>query len=110
MTAHLQPVHSFRSCQVLRQPCVYILASQRNGTLYVGVTSNLRKRVWQHRQRLVPGFTATHRIGRLVWYELHAEMHTAIKREKALKKWRRAWKCELVERSNPYWRDLVSEL
>ena len=93
-----------------RQPCVYILASKRNGTLYVGVTSDLRKRVWQHRQHVLPGFTAKYAIERLVWYEVHADMRAAIAREKALKKWRRAWKIELVERSNPYWRDLNADL
>ena len=92
------------------QPCVYMLASKRNGTLYVGVTSNLRRRVWEHQQHVVPGFTAKYDVGRLVWYEVHAEMRTAIAREKAIKKWRRVWKLELVEKRNPYWRDLSGEL
>jgi putative endonuclease len=96
---------------VPHQPCVYILARARNGTLYVGVTSNLRRRVWQHKHHFFPrAFTAKYGVGRLVWYEVHAEIRAAIKREKAIKKWRRAWKIELIEKKNPYWRDLSAEL
>jgi putative endonuclease len=84
------------------QPCVYMLASSRNGTLYVGVTSNLPKRVWEHQKHVSPGFTDKYRVERLVWFELHVEMRRAIAREKAIKKWRRTWKKELVERTNPY--------
>ncbi|MHA6206163.1 GIY-YIG nuclease family protein [Dyella soli] len=90
----------------IRQPCVYILASRRNGSLYTGVTSNLVARVWQHQNGVVEGFSHRYRVHRLVWYEVHETMESAIRREKAIKKWMRAWKIELVERSNPYWNDL----
>jgi len=89
-----------------KQPCVYILASQRNGTLYTGVTSNLVQRVWQHRHNLADGFTQIYGVHRLVWYELHGEMLAAISREKQIKRWRREWKLALIEASNPDWRDL----
>jgi putative endonuclease len=89
-----------------RHPCVYILASDRNGTLYIGVTSDLVKRVWQHREHVVEGFTDRYRVERLVWYEQHETMESAIAREKQLKKWRRAWKIRLIETNNPYWNDL----
>jgi len=92
------------------QPAVYILASQKNGTLYIGVTSNLRQRVWQHRNDLVPGFTRQHGVHRLVFFELHATMESAIAREKQLKKWNRAWKLRLIEGANPQWRDLWPEI
>jgi len=93
-----------------KQPCVYILASQRNGTLYVGVTSNLLQRVWQHKSDFILGFTRNHDVHMLVWFEQHIAMDAALAREKAIKKWNRAWKIGLVEKSNPYWRDLYSEL
>ena len=93
-----------------KQPAVYILASQRNGTLYIGVTSNLRQRVWQHRNDLVPGFTRQYGEHRLVFFELHATMESAIAREKQLKKWNRAWKLRLIEGANPQWRDLWPEI
>jgi putative endonuclease len=93
-----------------KHPCVYILASQRNGTLYVGVTSNLVQRVWQHKSLLVPGFTLNNAVHRLVWFEQHATMEAAIEREKCLKRWNRAWKISLIERSNPYWHDLYESL
>ena len=89
-----------------RQPCVYILASRRNGTLYVGVTSNLPERVWQHRNDLVEGFTSRYGVHDLVWFEVHETMESAIGREKAIKERRRAWKVKLIEEMNPYWRDL----
>ena len=89
-----------------RQPCVYILASGRNGTLYVGVTSNLVARVWQHRNHVVEGFTDRYDIGMLVWYELHGTMESAILREKQIKKWNRAWKLRLIQEGNPQWLDL----
>lgn len=79
------------------QPCVYILASKRNGTLYVGVTSDLLKRVWQHRNEVVEGFTKRYDVHMLVWYEVHETMESAILREKELKKWRRQWKIALIE-------------
>ena len=93
-----------------RQPCVYLLASKRNGTLYVGVTSNLVKRVWEHKNGVVNGFTHKYNVHKLVWYELHATMETAITREKAIKKWRRAWKIRLIEENNPGWNDLYEEV
>lgn len=88
------------------QPATYILASQRNGTLYIGVTSNLVQRVWQHRNQLTPGFTEKYAVHHLVYYELHEDMLQAIQREKQLKKWRRDWKIELIEQHNPGWQDL----
>ncbi|MCL7743482.1 GIY-YIG nuclease family protein [Guyparkeria hydrothermalis] len=90
----------------MKQPCVYLLASRRNGTLYVGVTSNLPQRVWQHQNDLVEGFTSRYGVHTLVWYETHPTMEGAIAREKAIKKWRRVWKIELIEAFNPDWRDL----
>jgi putative endonuclease len=92
-----------------RIPAVYILASGRNGTLYVGVTSNLLQRHWQHQQDAI-GFTARHGVHRLVFYEVHGGMEHAILREKQLKKWSRTWKLRLIERGNPGWRDLWPEL
>jgi len=85
----------------VKQPCVYILASRRNGTLYAGVTSDLIKRVWEHKNHLVEGFTKRYGVDRLVWYEPHETMDSAIRREKAIKEWKRAWKLELIEQSNP---------
>ncbi|MFH1122121.1 MAG: GIY-YIG nuclease family protein [Pseudomonadota bacterium] len=89
-----------------KQPAVYILTNKRNGTLYVGVTSDLVKRVWQHKNEMVDGFTKRYALHRLVWYELHENMESAIKREKRLKNWERVWKLELIESSNPRWHDL----
>ena len=94
----------------MKQPCVYILASQRNGTLYVGVTSDLVQRVWQHQNNLVDGFTKKYGVHTLVWYEAHETMGSAIAREKALKGWRRTWKLDLIEATNPTWRDLYGEI
>jgi putative endonuclease len=91
-------------------PAVYLLASQRNGTLYIGVTSNLIQRIWQHREGLAEGFTKKYGVKTLVWYEQHATMESAIAREKALKKWNRAWKLRLIEQTNPQWRDLWPEI
>ena len=93
-----------------KQPAVYILASRRNGTLYIGVTSNLVKRVWQHKNDLVEGFTKKYSVHTLVYYELYTDMTEAIAREKRLKKWNRAWKIRLIEKENPHWRDLWPEL
>jgi len=92
------------------QPCVYILASERNGTLYIGVTSDIVQRVWQHKNDFVEGFTRRYRVHTLVWYEAHETMESAITREKALKNWHRKWKLRLIERDNPGWRDLFAEL
>jgi len=88
-----------------KQPAVYILASKRNGTLYIGVTSELVKRIWEHKNNMVEGFTKRYNIHRLVWYELHESMESAITREKRLKNWKRKWKLELIESSNPNWQD-----
>jgi len=93
-----------------KRPAVYMLASERNGTLYVGVTSDLVKRVWQHRTGAVEGFSRRYGVDQLVWYEMHASMHSAIAREKAIKEWRRAWKQSLIERMNPQWLDLYEEI
>ncbi len=89
-----------------RQPAVYILANSKNGTLYVGVTSDLVKRVWEHRNNFVEGFTKRYGVHNLVWYELHESMESAIQREKRLKDWKREWKVHLIERTNPGWKDL----
>lgn len=94
----------------MKQPAVYLLCNKPNGTLYIGVTSNLVQRIWQHREGVVEGFTRQYRIKTLVWYELHNTMHGAISREKALKKWNRAWKLRMVEEHNPQWRDLWPEI
>jgi putative endonuclease len=93
---------------VNRQPAVYILASKRNGTLYIGVTSDLVKRVWEHNNNAVEGFTKRYGVHHLVWYELHENMDSAIKREKQLKEWKRQWKLKLIEDANPSWLDLYS--
>ena len=93
-----------------KQPCVYLLSSQRNGTLYIGVTSDLIRRVYQHRNELVDGFTKRYRIHDLVWYEVHEMMESAILREKQLKKWSRLAKIRLIEQQNPHWQDLWPEL
>jgi putative endonuclease len=93
-----------------KHPVVYILASKRNGTLYVGVTSNLIQRVWQHRSDLVDGFSRKYRTHPLVYFEQHATIADAILREKQIKKWNRVWKLELIESGNPYWRDLYPEI
>jgi putative endonuclease len=89
-----------------KQPCVYILASGRNGTLYIGVTSDLEGRMSIHVQDLLSGFAATHRVHHLVYYEMHETMEAAITREKRLKKWNRVWKLRLIESANPEWLDL----
>ncbi len=93
-----------------RQPCVYLLASKRNGTLYTGVTSSLLKRVWEHKNNLVESFTSKYDVHTLVWYEVHETMDTAIQREKAIKNWKRAWKIKMIEAMNPEWRDLYPGL
>jgi putative endonuclease len=90
--------------------CVYILASGRNGTLYVGVTSDLVARIWQHKNEAVPGFTSKYGVKILVWVEPHLDIHEAIAREKRIKRWRRAWKLRLIEESNPQWLDLYEQL
>ncbi len=94
----------------MKQPCVYIMSSGRNGTLYVGVSSDLVQRVWQHKNGSAGGFTKHYKVKLLVWYEVHGTMESAIKREKALKRWYRAWKIELIEESNPGWVDLYDQV
>ena len=94
----------------MKQPAVYILASQRNGTLYIGVTSDLVKRIWEHKNNQAAGFTKKYQVHGLVYYELHQEMLTAITREKQLKKWNRTWKLALIEKQNPQWRDLWKDI
>jgi putative endonuclease len=89
---------------------VYIMASRRNGTLYVGVSSDLVQRVWQHKSKSVPGFTTKYGVDRLVYFEAHGDAARAIRREKQIKKWRRAWKIELIEQDNPHWQDLYDEI
>jgi len=89
------------------QPVVYILASGFRGTLYVGATSNLLQRLYQHREGLIPGFTRRYGVRRLVWYEMHDTMPAAGERERQLKEWRRAWKIEMIERDNLQWNDLA---
>ena len=95
--------------RVRKQPCVYMLASKRDGVLYIGVTSNLAQRVGLHKQDLIEGFTKRYAVHDLVYYEMHQTMHDAIRREKQLKKWSRAWKVRLIEQLNPEWRDLWNE-
>ncbi len=90
-----------------RDPCTYMMASKRNGTLYIGVTSNLIQRIHQHRSGEISGFTAQYDVKYLVWFEQHATMEAAILREKQIKKWNRAWKLELIEKDNRDWDDLA---
>ena len=92
----------------MKQPSVYMLASRYNGTLYVGVTSDLIRRIWQHKNDLAEGFTRTYGVHDLVWFEQHQTMESAILREKAIKEWQRAWKIRLIEEGNPDWRDLYA--
>ena len=94
----------------MKQPAVYILASQRNGTLYIGVTSNLVQRVYQHREILADGFSKQYGVKMLVWFEQHDTMESAIARERAMKKWHRQWKINLIETHNPEWRDLWDDI
>jgi len=93
-----------------QQPAVYILASQKNGTLYIGVTSNLVKRIWEHQNDVVEGFTQKYAVHHLVWYEPHDDMTAAIEKEKKLKNWHRKWKLDLIEKNNPEWRDLYDDI
>ena len=93
-----------------KQPAVYILSNKRNGTLYTGVTSDLIKRIWQHRNNFVDGFSKKYSTHLLVYYESHDDMVNAITREKQIKAWKREWKIRLIEEFNPYWRDLYPEI
>jgi len=92
------------------RPTVYILANRPHGTIYIGVTSDLVKRIWEHKNDAVDGFTKKYRVHDLVWYEQHETMISAITREKAIEEWKRIWKIELVENSNPTWRNLYADL
>jgi putative endonuclease len=94
----------------MKQYFVYILASKRNSTLYIGITSNLLKRVYEHKNNLIEGFTKKYNVHDLVYYETYNYVHDAITREKNIKKWRRQWKIELIEKSNPKWEDLYCSL
>ena len=94
----------------MKLPCVYLMASKRNGTLYVGVTSDLVQRIWQHKSDSLEGFTKRYRVHTLVWYEACGTMEAAITREKAIKEWKRAWKIRLIEETNPGWLDLYDDL
>jgi putative endonuclease len=93
-----------------KQPAVYILASQRNGTLYTGVTSDPIKRLWEHKNNIVEGFSQRYNVHQLVYFEQHVTMEEAITREKQIKKWNRSWKIRLIEESNPEWKDLWAEI
>ena len=94
----------------MKQSYVYILASGKNGTLYVGVTSDLFKRIYEHKQNIIDGFTKKYAIHTLVYYEIHEDVWEAIIREKLIKKWNRVWKLRLIEEKNPEWRDLYNEI
>ncbi len=93
-----------------RQPAVYILTNKRNGTLYIGVTSDLANRIWEHKNNMVEGFTKKYNLHRLVWYELHDDMESAIIHEKRLKEYKRSWKLKLIESMNPDWQDLYDSI
>jgi putative endonuclease len=93
-----------------KQPAVYITGKFRNGAIYTGVTSNLMQRLYQHRECVIPGFTKKHGLKRLVWFEMHASIESAILREKQIKNWKRKWKLALFEDENPTWRDLAEDL
>ena len=95
---------------MIKQPAVYVLASGRNGTLYIGVTSDLVKRIWEHKNNLAEGFTRRYNVHNLVWYELHDNMTSAIEKEKRMKEWKRDWKLKLIENFNPGWQDLYDTL
>lgn len=87
-----------------------MMASQRNGTIYTGMTSDLVKRVWQHKNEFFGGFTAEHNVKLFVWFEAHEHAESAIRREKQLKHWKRIWKLELIEKENPKWKDLYDDI
>ena len=94
---------------VERIPCVYLLSSGFHGTIYTGVTSDMIGRIWQHREEVTEGFTKRYAVKRLVWFEVHERMETAIRREKSIKRWQRQWKLELIGLENPTWRDLAED-
>ena len=94
----------------MKQYFVYILASKRNGTLYIGVTNNLQKRVYEHKEKKIEGFTQKYDVSKLVYFEQTSDVHSALARERQLKKWNRAWKINLIEKNNPQWKDLYETL
>ncbi|MAC87728.1 MAG: endonuclease [Maricaulis sp.] len=96
--------------RMARHPCVYILASQRNGTLYIGVTGNIAMRIMLHKEGKGSAFTRKYKVDRLVWYEFHQDIGFAIEREKRLKNWHRQWKINLIERTKPGWEDLFETI
>jgi putative endonuclease len=95
---------------MIKQPAVYILASKKNGTIYIGVTSDLAKRIWEHKNNLIAGFTKRYKVHCLVWYELHDKIDAAIEREKNMKEWQRIWEIKLIEKNNPNWNDLYDSI
>lgn len=95
---------------MVRIPCVYILTSYKYGTLYIGVTSDLIKRIWEHKNKVIDGFSKKYSLDKLVYYEIHDTMELAIAREKQLKNWHRKWKLQLVNEINPNWKDLSKDL
>jgi putative endonuclease len=103
-------IHNAPAEAFMRRPCVYILASKPNGTLYIGVTSDIVRRAWEHKNNAVDGFTKKYHVHTLVYIEQHETMPAAITREKQMKKWQRSWKLALITRSNPAWRDLYDEI
>lgn len=94
----------------MKRFAVYIMASRRNGTLYTGLCNSLSRRIYEHREGLIPGFTRKYGVKTLVWYEMHDDMREAVDREARIKRWRRTWKLSLIEASNPDWRDLFEEI
>jgi putative endonuclease len=104
------PAQAGTHVPVRTMPFVYLLASNPYGTLYVGSTFELARRVWQHKTRAIPGFTAKYGVNRLVWFETHERLETALVRERQIKKWKRDWKINLIERENPHWVDLYPSL
>ena len=100
----------YKSNMKTTQNYIYILSNKKNGTLYIGVTSNLVKRIYEHKQKLVNGFSKQYGLDKLVYYEITDDIKIAIKREKQLKKWNRAWKIELIEKENPEWNDLYDDI
>ncbi|WP_227875125.1 GIY-YIG nuclease family protein [Oceanisphaera profunda] len=103
-------INPLTTIPMLKSPAVYILSNKPQGVLYIGVTSDLLQRVWQHRNHDIAGFTARYNVNKLVYFEMLSDMYSAISREKQLKNWRRAWKVELIEQSNPQWRDLWNDV
>ncbi|WP_206858990.1 GIY-YIG nuclease family protein [Lysobacter changpingensis] len=101
---------TWKKVRLARNPCAYILASRARGTLYIGLTADLVRRVWQHRRAQGSGFTHRYRVHELVWYEAHETIESAISRETSLKAWRRLWKIRLIDATNPQWRDLYPDI